>query len=454
MILVVEHKINNIFIKVIMKNLLSWLCPLIILSSSKTYIANGQDECSITDPYAEDSTPLRESIRGKHTNVDISIMLLDFQSCFMQEKIRNFENLTGASVNQVFSTQATWYQDVYEDIVNYDHGFIDLYASFGNWVPYFAELGGFKDISDEIINQAVGEDWLDIMPAVRTGVATYNGKIYAVPLDGDVIYMIYRTDLVEGRGLPTPRSWKDVVDILDYYGKEENADFTNDTIADYGNCFATAENDISNKMFWAIASSVLQTQGTSQGAFFDAETMDPISSSDNFQDVLLMVNKLVQNSPFRDDQSGVDWQKTRSLFNEGRCVLFYNYPGPIKSIISDQVKNGMSGKINLAPLPGKKCIDGEYCPFQSEYGVNHAPFLASGGMAYAVNSRISEQKQAAALDFALYLSDPGGSFWDVAHPESFLDPLRLRHTASLSNNRTKESRAFLDFGWESRQLSE
>jgi hypothetical protein len=75
-------------------------------------------------------------------------------------------------------------------------------------------------------------------------------------------------------------------------------------------------------------------------------------------------------------------------------------------------------------------------------------------MAYAVNNRVSKEKQKAALDFAFYLSDPGGSFWDVAHPESFLDPLRLRHTSSLSNNRTLEAKAFLEFGWENRQLSE
>jgi hypothetical protein len=75
-------------------------------------------------------------------------------------------------------------------------------------------------------------------------------------------------------------------------------------------------------------------------------------------------------------------------------------------------------------------------------------------MVYAVNDRVSKEKQEAALAFAFYLSDPGGSFWDVAHPESYLDPLRLRHTSSLANNRTLEAKAFLEFGWEARQLSE
>jgi hypothetical protein len=75
-------------------------------------------------------------------------------------------------------------------------------------------------------------------------------------------------------------------------------------------------------------------------------------------------------------------------------------------------------------------------------------------MVYAINDRSAPEKKRAGLDFALYLSDPGVSFWDVAHNDSFLDIHRLRHTTSLANNLTRQSDAFLQFGWESRQLSE
>lgn len=70
----------------------------------------------------------------------------------------------------------------------------------------------------------------------------------------------------------------------------------------------------------------------------------------------------------------------------------------------------------------------------------------------AVNSRTTPEKQAAALDLAFYMSDPAVSFWDVAYPMSFLDPLRQRHTVSLGNTETKESQSFLSYGWEERQL--
>lgn len=402
----------------------------------------------LSDPYANVSTPLRETMRGKHTGVEINVQVLDFTTSFFSEKIRNYEILTGAKVNTIIMSQQTWYPDLVEDIKFQNPGRVDLYGCFGNWIPQFAELGGFKDITDETLN-VPGLDWFDIMPAVRKGVATYKKKVYGVPLDGDAIYMLYRKDLVEDVGLPTPRSWDDVLEILNFY---EGKDINGDGIADFGNCFSTAERDIGGTMFWSIASSFLQTLGTAQGVFFNPETMDPVSSTPEFLGVLEIYQKLVQHSPFALNNKGVNWETNRDYFNNKRCVLFYNYPGPIKSIISNQEVNMMNGTLNLAPLPGRKCKEDEFCPFKSEFGVNHAPFLAGGGFAYAVNDRKPPIIQQAALDFALYLSDPGTSFWDVAHPESFCDPLRLRHTASLSNEESLEAKAFLEFGWETRQL--
>ncbi len=164
-------------------------------------------------------------------------------------------------------------------------------------------MGGLKDISEDV--SEVGLDWFDIMPAVRMGVATYEQKTYAVPVDGDVIIMLYRTDLVEGVGLPTPRTWDDVETILDFY---EGKDINGDGIADYGNCFATKKDNIADKMFWSIAASFLQTQGTSQGAFFDSALMKPISSNPKFIGVLNIFKQPVLQSLFRDNKYRVRFQ--------------------------------------------------------------------------------------------------------------------------------------------------
>ena len=270
-----------------------------------------------------------------------------------------------------------------------------------------------------------------------------------------VIVMLYRTDLVEERGLKSPDTWDDVLEIIDYYSKPENADLNGDGIPDYPNCFSSAENDIGGTMFWSIASSFLQTQGTAQGTFFDPETFDPISaaSSETFAEVLGIYNILVQNSPFRDS-GPTAWQPNMAEFEQGRCVLWYNYPGPTRILVANQEVNNMTGILNYAALPGMSCKDRIKCPYVGEDGASHAPFLASGGMSYVVNARSEKRKQRAALDFSFYISDPATGYWDVAFTGSFLDPLRRRHTTSLSNPESIVSQAFLDNGWEARQLSQ
>jgi len=116
----------------------------------------------VSDPYANMSTPLRETMRDQHLGVTINVQLLSFQQNFMLEKMNNFEKLTGAKIDKTTSTQETWYDDVLTDIKDNSPGFIDLYASLGNWIPQYAELQGLKDLTNET-QYAVGLDWFDIL---------------------------------------------------------------------------------------------------------------------------------------------------------------------------------------------------------------------------------------------------------------------------------------------------
>eukprot|EP00551_Chaetoceros_affinis_P009294 CAMPEP_0203685038 /NCGR_PEP_ID=MMETSP0090-20130426/48339_1 /ASSEMBLY_ACC=CAM_ASM_001088 /TAXON_ID=426623 /ORGANISM="Chaetoceros affinis, Strain CCMP159" /LENGTH=900 /DNA_ID=CAMNT_0050554221 /DNA_START=1 /DNA_END=2703 /DNA_ORIENTATION=- len=423
-----------------------YLLPLVLSSTTykKTSGTGSMDDgFNPFDP--DESTPLRESMRDRYVGETFNLLSLTWMHKYMTYKVQGFEKLTGVDVQMnVNSTQATWFSDVDEDIEG--PGFIHLYSSFGNWLPTFVEKGGLKDLTEDVRNQ-VGLDWFDIMPAIR-GIATYDEKVYAIPVDGDAIIMLYRKDLVEDVGLPTPKSWDDVLEITEYYADK---DFNGDGIPDFANCFSTRSQDIGGTMFWSIASSFLQTKGTAQGAFFNPETFQPKSTEPIFEDILELYNKLVQQSPFRD-KGEYGWQDNLAEFQAGRCVLWYNYPGPTKTIVSNQQKNGMIGKLVYATLPGMKCKDNIQCPNISPDGNNHAPFLAGGGMTFSVSNRATNKQQRMALDFAFYVSDPDVSYRDVAYPDSYLDPLRQRHTAALSNVNSRESQAFLAFNWTEEQL--
>jgi multiple sugar transport system substrate-binding protein len=381
---------------------------------------------------------------GLHEGVTITVQVVDFAEEYFDHKFAGFEELTGAKIIKSIVRLDTWYQQLEADL-NLEKGLVDAYMLFGNWIPSLASMGKFMELTQEVKRE--GLDWGDILPAIRNGVSIFNKKIYSIPIDGDVIMSLYRKDLVDDVGLPPIRNWDDVRYIANYY---DGKDINGDGVPDFPICIPTAEISISHSIFWAVASSFLQTQGTSQGTFFNPDTMDPISSKPEFVEILDYYKFLVQNSHFREYPNGVDWETVAGDID--RCVLYFSYAGSIRNLISNQAQLNLTGKLSIAPLPGIACEDKSVCPFTSADGASHAPFLASGGMTYAVNGRSSDPEKKAALDFILYLSDPAVSWWDVANPDSYLDPCRYRQISALGNIQSKESQTFLDFGWEPAQV--
>lgn len=274
------------------------------------------------DPTLNMTSPLRETMRDKHRGIAITVQVLDHTSHYFQHKFAGFEALTGAKITQSIVYTDTWYEQLESDL-NLEKGLVDAYALFGNWIPSLASKGKFMELTSEVERSDI--DWGDILPAIRNGVSIFQKKIYAIPIDGDVIMSLYRTDLVEGVGLPPIRTWKDVRIISEYY---EGKDINGDGVADFPICIATAEKSISHTMFWSVAASFLQTQGTSQGSFFNPDNMEPISADPKFLEVLEYYKFLVEHSHFRENPNGVPWQTT--LDDIDRCILYFNYPGPIR----------------------------------------------------------------------------------------------------------------------------
>jgi multiple sugar transport system substrate-binding protein len=85
----------------------------------------------------------------------------------------------------------------------------------GIWAGEFAEAGYIKPLSEVVGPEADNwEGWQQIPEAVQ-GLATYNGKKYALPIgtDGRVLY--FNKTLFEKAGLPAdwqPASWQEILD--------------------------------------------------------------------------------------------------------------------------------------------------------------------------------------------------------------------------------------------------
>jgi multiple sugar transport system substrate-binding protein len=148
----------------------------------------------------------------------------------------------------------------------------DGYVFDPQWMGDFVAPGYLLDLTDRVTADSQ-LDWKDIGPFFRDFNATYNGKVYTIPLDGDFHMVYYRSDLLEKDGLKPPATWDDYMTIAQkYHGQDLNEDGE----PDYGSCIAKKKGAQSYWWIISIAAGLLQSQGTNQGAFFDTTSMNPL----------------------------------------------------------------------------------------------------------------------------------------------------------------------------------
>lgn len=384
----------------------------------------------------------QRSLSNKYVGESVRFLWPDHVHSFLNAEAEKFGELTGCRVNVVQT--GSWFGDVDQD-VRWDQ-LVDGYMTFGSWMSTWANEGYLNDLTDYVYDSEF-MSWWDIFPVMRQSTASYSGEVYMVPLDGDVIYMMYRKDLLSESGFSVPRTWEDFLTVAEYF---HNSDLNGDGVPDFGACFATAEQDIGSTMFWAVLASYLQTLGSAEGVFFDAETFEPKISLPVFRTGVEMYKRMVRASPWTEARKGKTWMAVQDDFNQKRCALYFNFPGPIKAIVSSQYTNGLDGTLGLDILPGMACgVD--QCPYSTQ-SANHAPFYAGGGMGGIVRSQENELRMAMAFDFLTWLSDPNVSYQFVAEPSSFMDPLRYSHINNLHDARSQEAQAFLAQNWSQSEL--
>ncbi|EFJ47381.1 hypothetical protein VOLCADRAFT_92015 [Volvox carteri f. nagariensis] len=158
-----------------------------------------------------------------------------------------------------------------------------------------ASLNGFKSL-DEYIPEDASLQWNDISRFFRAASAIYDGKVVAIPLDGDLMLMYYRRDLFLRYNLSVPVTWDDFVQLAE---QMNGTDVDGDGVPDlYGACF-----DIhytickANFIMIAMAAPYIQYRGTSQGLFLDPDTMDPLLDNAAMAHVLELYLRLFAVQP-------------------------------------------------------------------------------------------------------------------------------------------------------------
>ena len=347
----------------------------------------------------------------------------------LQRRAPAFAELTGAKIRIVTVPFADLFQSILTDQVTGTNSF-DAFVFAPQWMVDYISAGVLEDITDRVNNDAALE-WDDVGQFFREFSASFEGSTYAIPLDGDFHMVYYRTDVLEELGLDPPQTWDDYLAIAE---AANGMDMNDDGEGDFGSCISKKR---SAQAYWwitSIAAPFIQTQGTSQGTFFDLETFEPLVTNPGFIRALEIYKATNDFGP--PNELTADVGDTRGLWEAGRCALTMDWGDtgtlaidPALSIERVQTGTGAiitPGTTDVLDRETNELVpcDETTCPYAID-GVNHAPFASFGGWSGGVSAAASDEVKDAAYAFLSYMSQPTQSNEDVTIGRSGFNPYRV-----------------------------
>ncbi|MEH1766302.1 MAG: extracellular solute-binding protein [Nostoc sp.] len=395
------------------------------------WLSLGVPGCSFSPPNSQTaSSPQPTQINPtaqRFDGVTINVITHDgAQKTVTERHIGGFEALTGAKVNLT----AVPFKDLYDTLQKNWSGEsskYDMAIVLPQWLIDFINAGYLADLSDRQKSDAALQ-WDDIAPLFRNFSATYKGRTYAIPLDGDFHMIYYRTDLFNKVGLTPPGTWDEYLAIAKgFHGKDLNGDGT----PDYGSCIEKRPKEFSASILGSFVTPFLQSQGTAQGIFFDPDTMKPLVNNPGFAKALEIYKKTMDYG-VPDDQN-LSQAKARELFLGGRCAMTLDWGdvGTLAIAPTSKVINKVGAFITpgttqvLDPKTGKLVACDKFtCPYAIA-GVNHAPYAAYGGWVGVVAAKPAPRVKDAAYSFLSYMGQSAQSNIDVTLGETGFNPYRI-----------------------------
>lgn len=341
----------------------------------------------------------------------------------------------GAKVNVVTVPFNEIYSKILTDVYTRTNAF-DIFVFAPQWMGDYA-VGGFLENLDPHIANHPEIEWSDIGPFFRDFSATYQGTTHTVPLDGDFHMLYYRTDLLKKIYVNAPNTWDEYIEVAKAISDAKLT--TEEGKPIYGSCISKKRGAQAYWFISSIAGAYIQSQGTSQGGFFDVNTFKPLVNNEAFGRALEVFKETTKYGP--PDELNLDVGDTRGLFTAGQCALGLDW-GDIGTLAIDKSTSKVIDKVGAAILPGSRQVldratgklvrcDKVTCPYADSTMANHAPFAAFGGWSGAINAGSNAKKKAAAAAFLAYVSAPAQSGKDVTIGLTGFNPYRTSHFATL-----------------------
>ncbi|MCP4402879.1 MAG: extracellular solute-binding protein [bacterium] len=316
--------------------------------------------------------------------------------------------MTGIKINVVSLGNWELYSMIETELLKHS-GKFDVLNVVPYTLPDLVNMGALEPLDAYVDKYGYREELNDIAPVYRNNQMSWNGTIYGIPDDGDVLVLYYRKDLFEdpdnqstfqeryGYALAPPTSWAQFDDIAEFF-----TDMYAPTL--YGCAYDRANEP------YLLFQERFRAHG---GTFFDAETMN---ATINSKHGITALTEMVNEQKFMP--TGAEKWSTMDVFAsflKGEVAMIQFWP-PIGrwaegyGVETEQLawvpKSHVVGNVGYAVSPG-----------------GHSQ-LALG---YTLSVSADSKHKEAAYLFIQWLTSRKISLERVQLPYALRDPYRLSH---------------------------
>jgi multiple sugar transport system substrate-binding protein len=353
----------------------------------------------------------------------------------MVDRGKEFTAATGATIKVSEVPFAELFQKSLTDWATGTNS-IDVGVLASGWAVELVD-GGLLENLDPYVAKDSKINMGDIAPYFRDFNQKIAGSTYLITIDGDFQMLYYRKDVFDKAGLKPPRNWAEYMEVAKAtHGTDMNGDGT----PDYGSCMFKKRNAQSYFAVMSIASAFVQSKGTGEGIFFDAETMKPKVNNDAWIEAFKIYKATGEYGP--PEELNHDIGDTRALVTGGRCAMVIDW-GDIGPLSIDKDGAAIKDKMGAIIMPGTdKVLDpasgklvscsAETCPHAID-GINFSPFAAFGGWSGMINAKSDAKVKQAAYDFLSYMNQAEQSNVDVTMGWTGYNPYRNSQLDNTEN---------------------
>jgi multiple sugar transport system substrate-binding protein len=364
----------------------------------------------------QDLIAATEPADKQYDGVEVSVVVDSIQSGYPFFWLAPaIEKAYDIKVKVIAAPFETFYQSIQNDIVS-GTGAYDILNYPPRFLGDLAAAGNIVDLTDYASQWDPEMD--DVYPVYQL-YTQWDGRLFALPMDGDRLELYYRKDLFEnadeqaafedayGYPLAAPETWDQYLDVAEFFTRDAGETLAGETLADPFAGIAEITK-LPDNFDW-----FLNRFASYGGVYFD-DQMHPLLDTDAGRNALQNFVDAVKFGP--SDILNFEYVESFDAFVQGQTAMCIQWTDVAK-IAEDPNTSKIVGKTGYGQVPGVEQSDGT---------VIHRSVLAYN----RVNSisKLADNAEAA-YRVMQFMNQPAVSLLYVTEPAAGMDPYRISHYA-------------------------